>query len=205
MLDDNPERRPQAQPQSEFQLHDEKDVKPWNQVFQRGDRVRCIDADSTDLQAGKIYRVAQVSYGREGEDLCGLHLVHIYRNGHFASYLADRLRLVEKAKPTFMPEQHVRVIRGIGNCSLREGEIYRIFAVTDDGLLRLRERHLETFLPYRFVAAEPERPERKMIFKPHRGTLDEYGPPARAPAHPVYKAMQRLKLEGGTPQCVLGG
>jgi len=124
-------------------------------TFQPGDRIRCVDPYATELVRGRIYTVVTYQIAVDTAGLADPGLVYIRRNGRAEGYRAERFLLVEKAKPRFKPGDRVKVIRGMGN--LLKDEVYTVFSVSESGMLRLLGRHLETFLPFRFSAAEPER------------------------------------------------
>jgi hypothetical protein len=121
-------------------------------TFQVGDRVRCINAEDTNLKLGAVYRVTRME---TEADLIALglrpetpKLLHVRRRGVDEGYFLHHFELVEKVKPPFQVGDFVEVVRD--GAGLREGGIYVIARVLANGLVTLEWRPGKVFAPSRF-------------------------------------------------------
>lgn len=146
------------------------DPELWR--FEPGARIRCVDTRATDLVYGRVYLVCRYQIAIDSGGLVDPTLVYIRRGGRTEGYWRERFQLVSLPTPRFRAGQLVRVRRTTG--PLKAGDIYRVFVVHDNGLLRLVGLHLEgPFAPTRFEAvverkiSPPAPPSRIRTASPH--------------------------------------
>jgi hypothetical protein len=106
-------------------------------VFKVGDRIRCIDAYSTDLVRGRTYLVVAYQIAVDSAGLADPGLVYIRRNGRAEGYYRERFQPI-------VPTRHnddlrtgdmVRCLdaRGYELWGLRTGMIRRVLKTSGDG------------------------------------------------------------------------